>query len=73
MNETGLHIHLNGAQHQAPSACSLLRLLHETKFWRAEGIAVSVNGRVIPRGEWEHCALGAGDEVEVVTAVAGGL
>lgn len=36
------------------------------------GIAVAVNGRVVPRAEWERTALGAGDDVRLVKAVAGG-
>ncbi len=37
-----------------------------------EGIVVAVNGEVVPRGEWEDRKINAGDEVEIVHAVAGG-
>ena len=37
------------------------------------GIAAAVNGDVIPRGSWAATLLRAGDQVEVVTAVQGGL
>jgi thiazole synthase len=36
------------------------------------GIAVAVNGRVIPRAEWERTELSDGDDVRLVRAVAGG-
>jgi sulfur carrier protein len=36
------------------------------------GIAVAVNGAVVPRGEHAACLLSAGDRVEIVTAVQGG-
>jgi sulfur carrier protein len=36
------------------------------------GIAVAVNGAVVPRGEWSATALRPGDAVEVLTAVQGG-
>ena len=36
------------------------------------GIAVAVNGAVVPRSEWTTHALRPGDEVEVVGAVQGG-
>ncbi|MGH2460638.1 MAG: sulfur carrier protein ThiS [Chloroflexota bacterium] len=36
------------------------------------GIAVAVNGRVVPRAQWERTPLGAGDDVRLVKAVAGG-
>ncbi len=37
-----------------------------------EGLAVAVNGEVIPRAHWHSRALEAGDEVEIVGAVQGG-
>jgi sulfur carrier protein len=36
------------------------------------GIAVAVNGEVVPRGRWSDRALRPGDEVEIVGAVQGG-
>lgn len=36
------------------------------------GIAVAVNGEVVPRATWSRVALADGDVVEVVTAVQGG-
>ncbi len=37
-----------------------------------KGIAVAVNGEVVPRGAWPATALAERDQVEVVTAVQGG-
>ncbi|BAJ50865.1 thiamine biosynthesis protein ThiS [Candidatus Caldarchaeum subterraneum] len=37
-----------------------------------QGIAVAVNGEVVPRSMWGRVRLKAGDIVEIVTAVAGG-
>lgn len=39
---------------------------HET------GVAVAVNGDVVPRGAWSTTQLRDGDRVEVLTAVQGG-
>jgi sulfur carrier protein len=36
------------------------------------GIAVAVNGEVVPRGSWPDTRLTDGDRVEVVTAMQGG-
>jgi sulfur carrier protein len=36
------------------------------------GVAVAVNGEVVPRAEWAATALRDGDSVEVLTAVQGG-
>jgi sulfur carrier protein len=36
------------------------------------GIAVAVNGEVVPRGRWAGTLVGDGDQIEVVTAMQGG-
>jgi sulfur carrier protein len=36
------------------------------------GVAVAVNGEVVPRSAWEATAVATGDDVEIVTAAAGG-
>jgi len=36
------------------------------------GVAVALNGEVVPRREWGHTALADGARVEVVVAVQGG-
>lgn len=36
------------------------------------GIAVAVNGTVVPRSSWEQTRLDDADRIEVLTAVAGG-
>jgi sulfur carrier protein len=38
----------------------------------ARGVAVAVDGEVVPRGEWEGRAVPAGARVEAVVAVQGG-
>ena len=39
---------------------------------RPRGIAVAVDGEVVPRSNWETFALGEDARVEVVTAIQGG-
>jgi sulfur carrier protein len=36
------------------------------------GVAVAVDGEVVPRGSWERQPLGEGQRVEIVQAVQGG-
>lgn len=36
------------------------------------GIAVAVNGEVVPRTHWETARIHAGDRVEIVRALPGG-
>jgi sulfur carrier protein len=38
----------------------------------ARGVAVAVDGEVVPRGEWDRVELREGQSVEVVGAVQGG-
>jgi sulfur carrier protein len=38
----------------------------------ARGVAVAVDGEVVPRGEWEVSPLREGQRVEVLQAVQGG-
>ncbi len=37
-----------------------------------KGVAVAVNGEVVPRSSWGATSVGPGDAVEIVTAAAGG-
>jgi sulfur carrier protein len=36
------------------------------------GVAVAVNGEVVPRAAWASTPVGSGDRVEVLTASQGG-
>lgn len=37
-----------------------------------DGVAVAVDGMVVPASSWDDTPLGAGAEVDVLTAVQGG-
>jgi sulfur carrier protein len=39
---------------------------------QGRGIAVSLNGAVVPRAAWASTMLRAGDQVEIVRALQGG-
>jgi sulfur carrier protein len=66
-----VQITLNGNQRSAPDGCSVAQLIGRVSD-RTAGIAVAVNGEVVPRGSWPTTMLAAGDRVELVTAVQGG-
>jgi sulfur carrier protein len=36
------------------------------------GIAVALNGRMVPRAEWPRTVFSSGDRVEIVRAMPGG-
>ncbi|WP_193860588.1 sulfur carrier protein ThiS [Aeromonas veronii] len=37
-----------------------------------QGVAVALNGAVLPRGRWAETRLNDGDELHIFTAIAGG-
>ncbi len=63
---------LNGES--APlSAANVIELLQTAGVDpRARGVAVAVNGTVVPRREWAQQSLADGDRVEIVKPFAGG-
>jgi sulfur carrier protein len=36
------------------------------------GVAVAINGEVVPKSRWERAEVAPGDAVEIVSAAAGG-
>ena len=51
-----------------PSVATLVTQLTEARH----GVAVAVNGEVVPRSAWATAGLHDGDRVEVLTAAQGG-
>jgi sulfur carrier protein len=65
-------IRLNG-EDRALNAATLAALLDEAEIGaQARGIAVALNGAVVPRGAWRSTRLNPGDSVEIVRARQGG-
>jgi sulfur carrier protein len=68
-----MEIVVNGKPHALPGALSLRQFLETLRLPTLErGVAVSLNGEVVRRAEWERTALKAQDEVEIVQATQGG-
>ena len=66
-------IAVNGEERPLPEGSTILALLQDLDVEPGErGVAVAVNGEVVPRQEWSSKALTAGDRVELVRAVQGG-
>ena len=66
-----MEIVINGTAHMVADDMSLERAVALIST-AASGIAAAVNGEVVRRASWPSTRLGAGDEVEVLTAVQGG-
>ena len=67
-----LEIRVNGRR--APvAAATIAELLAEQAVELGQrGIAVALNGSVVPRSAWGETALSPGDSVEIVRAMQGG-
>ena len=67
-----IHIRVNGQDE--PLAVDTLAALIEAKAEDVaqRGIAVALNGAVVPRTDWAATMLKAGDSVEIVRARQGG-
>ena len=69
---TSCSIHINGEPRET-AAATLVQLLRQLELGDiSAGVAVAVNGAIVPRGDWVGHRLQDGDRVEVVSAVQGG-
>jgi sulfur carrier protein len=67
------HIQVNGKSELLAAATTLEALLAEKAVdTNQRGIAVALNGTVVPRRAWPATPLRAGDSVEIVRASQGG-
>ena len=66
-------IRLNGEETQLRAGESLSDVLAELGVSaKARGVAVAVDGEVVPRGRWESLVLHADARIEVLAALQGG-
>jgi sulfur carrier protein len=65
-------ITLNGASAEVPDGTSLEALLARAGHQVRRGVAIAMNGEVVPRGRWVHQHVNDGDVVELLTATQGG-
>ncbi|HUZ34975.1 MAG TPA: sulfur carrier protein ThiS [Streptosporangiaceae bacterium] len=66
-----IEVTVNGEPREVPAGTAVGQLVTAVTHL-ASGVAVAVNGEVVPRSSWAARLLGDGDRVEVVTAVQGG-
>lgn len=64
-------IRVNGKE-EALKVATVAELLAARGIMRAKGVAVAVNGAVIPAGAWDKAPLAIGDEIEIVKPFGGG-
>jgi sulfur carrier protein len=64
-------IRVNGRE-ELLQAATVAELLAGRGILRAKGVAVAVNGAVVPASSWGSARLAAGDQVEIVKPFGGG-
>jgi sulfur carrier protein len=62
---------VNGQHHDLPDDATLTDVVARLTT-AGRGVAVALNGSVVPRGQWQSTALVDADQVEILTAVQGG-
>jgi thiazole synthase len=68
-----MRIELNGEARELPAGARLADAVRETGAdGEARGVAVALDGEVVPRGEWQATELREGQAVEVLDAIQGG-
>jgi sulfur carrier protein len=64
---------VNGTATELPDGATIAGVLAELKVPSgARGVAVAVQGEVVPRTEWVAMSLRDGDRIEIVQAIQGG-
>lgn len=66
-----MELMVNGAGRTLPAGTTLADLVQVVTD-QQRGLAVAVNGEVVPRGGWPATPLRDGDRVEVLSAAQGG-
>jgi thiazole synthase len=68
-----MRIELNGEPRELPDASTLADAVREAGAGDgARGVAVALDGEVVPRAEWDATSLREGQAVEVLAAIQGG-
>lgn len=66
-----MHVWINGEQRELGTGASVLDALTALGT-TSTGVAVAVDGEVVPRAGWAATTLVEGARIEVLTAVQGG-
>ena len=64
-------ITVNG-QREPLEQTNVAALVAAREIVQQRGVAVALNGAVVPRAAWQTTALHAGDVIEIVRALSGG-
>jgi sulfur carrier protein len=62
---------VNGERREVPEEATVASLVEQLSA-SPRGVAVAIDGEVVPRGRWTATSLPDGARVEVVAAIQGG-
>jgi sulfur carrier protein len=65
-------ITINGERRELGERATIEAAIHAAGAPDGRGVAVALDGEVVPRGEWATTAVREGQHVEVLRAVQGG-
>ncbi|WP_433529926.1 sulfur carrier protein ThiS [Micromonospora sp. CA-263727] len=66
-----MELTVNGVRRSVPDGVTVAELVRDVTP-QQRGVAVAVNGEVVPRAGWPATVLRGGDRVEVLSAAQGG-
>ncbi|GIJ80470.1 sulfur carrier protein [Micromonospora phaseoli] len=66
-----MELTVNGVERSVRDGVTVAELVRDVSG-QERGVAVAVNGEVVPRTGWPATALCGGDQVEVLSAAQGG-
>lgn len=67
-----MELSINGERRESAASTISELVEHELENVQPRGVAVAINGEMVPRARWSEVALKAGDRVEIVRALPGG-
>ena len=67
-----MKLRVNGAERDVDAGTTVERLVRSLGADPERGVAVALDGEVVPRSAWPGTELAEGQEVEVLRAVQGG-
>ncbi len=64
---------INGEEKDLPHEMNVMELLNHLRVkYREIGLAVSVNGEIVPKSDYHSYLVKEGDKVEIIHLVGGG-
>ena len=67
-----MNVAVNGVERELPSGATVADVVRSLVEMPERGVAVALDGEVVPRSEWQATSVGDGQAVEVLRAAQGG-